>query len=769
MLRPRETGQPNRPRIEGPGPQVQQRRLGGSLQRLTAAFDAQRLALAGDPDALEPEQVLVLEIAGEIDEFVRAVRRVPGMEFLAEEFEDKVEPDDFAAVDPEGRRHRYARQLFLVASDQVAWQQLLGLWGRFQRGDSFPHGLTKFQHLFARLRELRPWDDRDRLERTGALEVWERELSELDEELVEFEVELWLRSDGPRRAAATADLRADLERAGGELVDELVLEEIGYHGALGRVPAHRLLDAVARHEVRWLRTGAVRFFHAVGQMAASAVLDDAELESAGDVPSGPAAGELRVAILDGLPLSGHVLLRGRIVVDDPDGWEATIPAARRVHGTGMASVVLHGDLNASGAPLRAPVYMRPILAADAPAWVHEAREELPRDRLAVDVVQSAVVRLFEGETVAPNIRVIVLALGDAALQFDRFISPLARLLDWLSFRHEVLFLVSAGNHPAALEIPANTGTADPQEIQHELLCAVGRSAALRRLLSPAESINALTIGAAHADHSTGVPADDRVEPIVTRDLPNLASALGGGVRRAVKPDILLPGGRQLVRLEPPNGDGRRLVSIPPSRRAPGVRMAAPGRQAGVLDATVYDTGTSVATATAGHHAGHLLDTLAWLRDLHGNALPGGDLDAVLLKAALVHSARWGTARALVDDVQQELGRPRSRDAVARRVGYGRAAPERALACDEHLVTAIAGARIGRDRAHSYRFPLPPSLAARTDRRRVTLTLAWLTPVNPRHRFYRRAALKLEPGGPVEVLGDSHRCGHEWRAARHGAA
>src|SRR3954466_11879208 len=95
MLRARDTGPPNRPRIEGPGPQVQQRRLGGSLQRLTAAFDAQRLALAGDPDALEPEQVLVLEIAGEIDEFVRAARRVPGLEFLAEDFGEKVVPDDF--------------------------------------------------------------------------------------------------------------------------------------------------------------------------------------------------------------------------------------------------------------------------------------------------------------------------------------------------------------------------------------------------------------------------------------------------------------------------------------------------------------------------------------------------------------------------------------------------------------------------------------------------------------------------------------------------
>lgn len=347
---------------------------------------------------------------------------------------------------------------------------------------------------------------------------------------------------------------------------------------------------------------------------------------------------------------------------------------------------------------------------------------------------------------------IVLAIGDAVLQFDRFISPLARLLDWLSFRYDVLFLVSGGNHTAALELPTDAETDDPQELQHELLCAIGRSAALRRLLSPAESVNALTIGAAHADGSTGLSGDDRVEPIITSDLPNVGSAIGGGVRRAVKPDILLRGGRQLVRLEPLGQDGRRLVTIASSHKAPGVRMAAPGRQAGVLDATVHSTGTSVAVATGGHHAGHLIDALGWLRQIHGAQLPGPEFDPVLLKAALVHGARWGTARTFVDNMQQDLGNPRSRDAVARLVGYGHAAPDRALACDEHVVTAIAGNSISRDQAHAYRLPLPPSLAARTDRRRVTLTLAWLTPVNPRHRSYRSAALKLEPAGPVDLLG-----------------
>lgn len=750
--RPRTTGSGHRPRVEGPGAQTQQRRIGPALQRLTDAFEAQRLGLLHDPAALQPEQVLVLEIAGEIDEFVNAVRRVPGLEFLAEEMEDKVDPDDFAAVDSEGRHRPYARQLFLIASDQAAWQQLLGLWDRFQRDEPFPRGLTPFRHLFALLRELRPWDDRDRLERTGALEAWERELTDLEAELVEFEAELWLRSSSERREEAVAQLRADLENAGGELVHEVVHEAIDYHGVLGRVPARLLLDAVRRHEVRWIRTGSVRFFHAMGQMAAPTRVDDDSVSQA-ERPAGPApAGAPRIALLDGVPLARHALLHDRLLIDDPDDHESLTPVARRLHGTGMASLVLHGDLDAPARALNRRLYVRPILAANAPGWVRDAPEEVPRDRLPVDLVHQAVARLFDGDAVAPDVRVVILAIGDAVLQFNGFVSPLARLLDWLAHRYRILFLLSAGNHLAPLNVGADISGEEPLELQHEVLCALARDTSARRLLSPAESINAITIGAAHSDASGQPPADDRVDPITTSDLANVASAMGAGVRRSVKPDILLPGGRQMVRLEPPRSDGSRLVTIPPSRRPPGIRVACPAGAAGVLDATASGTGTSLATGLAGHHAGHLLEILSSLRDLYGASMPDEELDVVLVKAALVHGARWGSARAFIDHAQDDLGRPRSRDVVARAVGYGYAEPQRALTCDDHLVTVFAGGVIADGAAHAYAFPLPPSLASRTERRRVTLTLAWLTPINARHRAYRRAALKLEPGGFRDFVG-----------------
>ena len=628
-------------------------------------------------------------------------------------------------------------------------------------------GYAKFGHLFSRLRTLRAWDDRDRLEHTGALDAWERDLAGLGSEQIEFEVELWLRNDEHKRTEASREVQVGVAEAGGLVLAESIRPEIGYHGVLARVPAERLLDAVARREVRWMRTGAVRFFHAVGQFAAVAPADRDEAAAVMPADGSPPRDDVpRVALLDGVPLAGHAVLDGRLVVDDPDDWESTAPVARRVHGTGMASVVVHGDLTVPGRPHDRRLYVRPILRSDAPDWVRDAREELPRDRLPVNVVHAAVTRLFEGERVAPGVRVIVLAVGDAVAQFDRFVSPMARLLDWLAARHEVLFLVSAGNHPGELELPLSVDLADPEAVQHAVLCVLQRTRGLRRLLAPGEAVNALTIGAAHADGTT-VTAAGVLDPILLPDLPSVISALGSGVRRAVKPDLLMEGGRQTLLEEPGIGyDGGRRLSVVSSTRPPGVRVASPGAS-GRLDATAFENGTSPATALAGHHAGHLLEHLDALRVADRGGMPEPAFDAVLAKAALVHAARWGAAGDAVARAQREIvPDARTRDAVARLIGYGRApAPGDVLRCDDHRVTVLAAERIADGLAHVYRFPLPPSLAAVTHRRRLTITLAWLTPVNTEHRAYRRAALKLEPGGVPPRLAE--RADVEAYAGRRG--
>lgn len=763
-------GRPSRrPTLQGPTPSRQAERLAPAFQRLSDALNEERLRIAGDDDAADPELIVVMEIGGDLQDFIAAIRRVPGLEFLADEAEDKLEPDDdFAVVDTKGRMRPYDRQLFVVASDHQAWQQILSLWNRFKAGQAFDRGLTPFRNLFTRLRTLRAWDDRDRLTRSGAASTWLEQLGELGDELVPFEAELWYRADESRRDAAVVEIRQGLEAQGGAVDKELVLSQISYHGLLGTAPASRLVDAAERQEVDWIRTEGIRLFHAIGQFAAPPMQQDddaGENLSERDYDGSTPTRDPRIALLDGLPVENHVLLRDRLVVDDPDGWAAITPVENREHGTAMASLILHGDLGSTGSPISEHLYLRPIIRRQAPAWVRDPRELIPIDELPVELVHRAVVRMVGGdEPVAPGVKVVVLAVCDAAQMYSRFASPMARLLDWLADEYGLLFLVSAGNQLHPLTVPEDVDVGDRSELQHEVLTALLRTRGERRVLSPAESINAVTVGAAHSDSSDQTPPDGRVEPVDSVDALSAISSTGSGHMRSVKPDLLAPGGRQLARAEPPS-NGVVPLTFQPSRRAPGLQTASPSL-AGDLERTAFACGTSGATALAARGAANLMAELDDLRNSWGDGPAASDFDAVLIKALLAHTAGWRTARAPIEDVLNELGIRAKRDALSALLGYGRADPFDALECDNHRITAIRAASIASGRTHTYLLPLPPSLNRSTVKRRLTLTLSWLSPINPRHSRYRRARLRLyPPAGEDEVFGKRHEA--DWATTRRG--
>jgi hypothetical protein len=162
----------------------------------------------------------------------------------------------------------------------------------------------------------------------------------------------------------------------------------------------------------------------------------------------------------------------------------------------------------------------------------------------------------------------------------------------------------------------------------------------------------------------------------------------------------------------------------------------------------------------------LMQEIDGLREQFGERLHDRSLDAVHAKAALAHRATWGAAGGVVNAAFDDLGVAGQRDRVARLLGYGVSHPADALRCDPHQATVFAVGWIGAGAAHAYTFPLPPSLAGSTADRRVSLTLAWLTPINPAHRAYRRAALTFEAQGDALDLFGS-RTEATMHAARRG--
>lgn len=759
----------------------QQQRLGPRLDELEVAFEAKRLTMQTTAAGLVPEDVLVLETAGTVDDFFKATSKIEGLEFLAEYDEEDIPPDDDFFVEKKGAHKEYRGRVYLMFANQQAFNQLLNLWSTWQRGEDFQRGLKKWRDVFALLRDIRPWSVRDRLEETGVLEDWRGRL-EWEREMHPCEIELWFRSDEQQRSAAASNVRQRVQELGGEVVSEAVIADIHYHALAVRLPIRAvqdLLDEDRRGTVALVQAEQIQFFRAAGQMAGRITVDQVSpLEQLLDEPLPDAEAQPVVALLDGLPLQAHQALSGRLTLDDPDDFGADYEARFRLHGTAMASLIIWGDLHSPGEPIPQPLYVRPIMQPfSQPAWDDLPPEErVSEGLLIVDLIHRAVRRMFEDDggepATAPDVAVINLSIGIADRPFDGTMSPLARLLDWLSWKYSVLFLVSAGNHDRPVELGrpwSELATATAEEIHEHVVRAVAVDTRHRRLLSPAEGVNALTVGAIHEDGDSTTLRPNWIDP-AKPGFPSPINAQGQGYKRSVKPDVLAPGGR--VAFVRPLSNSVTNLGLPNvAGYRPGQLVATPGPIAGDLNATTPARGTSNATALMSRAAALLTPVLNELRESKGGEALQQVADAVWLKALLVHGARWGEA----GDAYQALFRTSDNGSklteyLTRLLGFGRVDLEAVRECTATRVTALAGGTLAAEAGAEHRFPLPPSLSGKRGWRRLVVTLAWMTPIHPLNHRWRRAHLWFSsPQSKLSVGSNKHleRRGADWQAVQRG--
>ena len=733
-----------------PGAQRQAGRLAPQFQRLQQAMDRQRLALQGNSLGLQPEQALVLETIGPIQNFINAVKKVEGLEWLGEFEIDDIAPE-YGFEDEKDPQKQLKGQLFLVMTDQRALQELQRLFSNWQQDPDtkFSRGLTPLKHAFAHLHTIRPWNAQDRIRETGVFEDWQFR-AQHGQEAVPFEAELWFRGNADRRQQAESYLRGVIEALGGEVAQQCVIPEIAYHGILGKIPVNQVAEIVAQRDVRLLQCEDIMHLRPVGQCAIRVPEDLSETDTLGeerqpDLPQG----EPIVGLFDGLPLTGHRLLDGRLIVEDPDGYESAYQARERVHGTAMASLICYGDLDEGGGPVGRPVYVRPIMQPHR-GFDGQFFEAIPEGVLPLDLVHRAVRRLYEGEggepPTAPSVRVINLSICDRSRPFERGMSSWARLLDWLSWKYNVLFVVSAGNHPHDIElnIPrANLRNLTPEDREKAVIEATAADTRHRRLLSPAETLNGITVAANHADASMPAANSNLIDPFAREGLPSTISAHGPGYRRTIKPDILLPGGRQFLSEKLGNAHTNAILRTTYFNRPPGQRVAAPGAS-GELDRTLHTRGTSNAAALASRWAHSLSDIIGQLRTQPGASLPP-EYDVVLLKTLLVHGADWADAGTLYESILKNSQNSQTfTDYVGRFFGYGSANMAKVMVCTDQRVTVLGVGKLDDGEGQEFLLPLPPSLSAVTEKRRLTVTLAWLTPVNSTRQNYRIAHLWFSP-------------------------
>jgi len=735
--------------VELPSRVRQGARLTPKFARLAQAIrpGSDPLQLRADAEAIAPERAIVFEVAGAVIDFY-AEAAAAGLEFLADDEAVYPPDEDFHAIRHPERE--FDGRVYMAMPNLRALQELLRLWTIYSSGARMPNGFGMWSKLFARLRDVRAWGPEDRV-LPETIEDWQEQLVSAPDSAVRFEIELWYREALEQRTRAMNAIRAEVRALGGTVLDEASIAAIRYHAALVELPAGQVEALVQnKHvslglldDIMFVRPQSLALAHEGEALEGGLAVD-------GDAQRPVAAGPI-AALLDGFPVQNHVKLRGRLEIHDPDGYEQGYEVVHRKHGTEMASLIVNGDLNANEPPLSRPLYVRPVLRP-----LPGGLERTPVDRLLVDVIYRAVRGMKVGEggapAAAPDVLLVNLSLGDQRRPFAGPMSPWARLIDYLAYEHRILFLVSAGNITDTIEVPGYQTWTEFEQANQEhrdraVLLAVHSNKARRTLLSPAESLNALTVGAAHDDNlqNRRVPLD-AIPPWSCDGLPNLSSALGLGHRLIVKPDIFMSGGKELVRRR--STHPLVIESVPKAQGAFGLLTAAPDNRGNAAQ-TALTHGTSAATALA-TRTGHLIhDTLM---DVDGGSMHSdvpGEYRALLIKALLVHGASWNNSSLLVEEVFGPHGQHdhnARKDNVARFLGYGRVDVARVLECTSNRATLLGYGEVEPDNAKLHRFPLPASLEGKLEFRAVTVTVAWFSPVNPRHQGYRVTALEAGPGG-----------------------
>lgn len=635
-----------------------------------------------------------------------------------------------------------------MVPDVQALRNLESLWSRWQRG-LLVTGETPWRDVFALLRDLRPWGAADRVEPLDSDILTEEIDGRADADLVKLEIELVFRANDRLAQDQEGAVGAFVVGRGGGILARSRIADIAYHALLVDLPVRSVREIIQRSPEGV--AGLEPVMHIRPQSVATSI-DLADPSTSDRGADADELGDPILALLDGVPVAADRRLGRHIVLDDQFGLEPAALVAGRVHGTAMASLIIHGDLNRPEPPLPRHIHVVPVLGVG---------DVFPDDRLVVDMVYSAIVTMREGpEATAPGVLIVNLSLGNRRRQFHCQLSPWARLLDRLAYRFGILFLVSAGNIVHSFGMPAFASRiafedAAAADKSRGTLRALGNIMAHRRLLSPAETVNGLTVGACNEDAvlpAERVTARLNVDPYPALAMSNPSSALGPGFALSVKPDFLMPGAREHLRVVR-NHTHIEVAPAGPSRSA-GIRVAAPPRD-GRENLDGFTNGTSAATALASRTSHRIHDAL---EAAYGDGFSNlSQIErAVLLKGLLAHPARWPdeTASLIRATIGPSDGRQhvRQKDNIRRFLGYGVVAGDEAVACTADRATFWAVGTLERDKIAPISVPVPAAIGGLARPHALSATLAWFTPVSPGRKSYRSVRLKLLEPNEIGALG-----------------
>jgi hypothetical protein len=569
-----------------------------------------------------------------------------------------IEPEDLEAIGGVQAVSQEGKQVVVLFADQQGLAEFRHRLALVQRGAR----ATREDLLFA-VKGVEGWGPEDRV---GA--ALRTEGTPPGEHVV-LDVELWPLETRPQRELMFERFEAwcadrEIVRLDAVKQESVVMYRLRVRPAdLDRLLAHRdvrLVDLPPRYALP----------------AADLKLGLMEIPPVAEPPSDSPG----VVVLDSGLASAHPLLGP--AVGDAQSFLAGHDAGDECgHGTAVAGLALYGDVFSC---MESKTFVPTLRLFSGRITDENAQND-------TGFVANHVVEAVEYFSAHYGCRVFNLSFGDARKPYvGGRLPPLAGVVDELSRRHDVLFVVSAGNYLGADEPPVQWRADYPRYL-------LERDAA--RILDPAPAMTALTVGSlARFDASRQAQRfedDVAYQPVARRDQPSPFTRTGPGANGATKPELVEYGGNYGVdlRAAPEAPTVAALLGEP--------SMAHDFAAAARL--FCEQSGTSFAAPKVAHLAARILAEY-----------PGAS--ASLLRALIVAHAE-----------KPEASVPLA-DGIVRLIGHGRPEPDAAMYSSERRVTLVAEHRIGEDQHHFFEIPLPADFLARGRRsRRITVALAH-TPV-----------------------------------------
>jgi hypothetical protein len=291
-------------------------RLLPTFRVLQEAFRQKSILIQQSATGINPDFALVFEIVGSVENFYTAVQHCEGLEWMFDTDSEDITPDeDFYEIKDGNRDESLLNgKLYCVMTNQQALEQVLSLWRRYKDGenDVFQWGFTGLRDVFTNIRNIRKWDATDRFAETGIIDQWRKDLEVDGDTSTPFEIELFYRTDEVKQRTASQTVRQEIVSLGGDVINECVMQEIAYHAILAKLPRNVIENLVEKYDsIQLSHVDDIMFFRPASQSVNISLMDTEKMgitqESVVDIDEVPIA-----AILDGVPVQNHPLLRNRI-------------------------------------------------------------------------------------------------------------------------------------------------------------------------------------------------------------------------------------------------------------------------------------------------------------------------------------------------------------------------------------------------------------------------------------------------------------------------